>query len=697
MTGFYFVFSFVLATSSWLDPATLFAFSKGIIGLGFVIFVHELGHFLVAKACGVKCEKFYVGFDVPIKIGPLALPSALFRKTWGETEYGVGIIPLGGYVKMLGQDDNPANAAKEAERIRVEQAAGRPGLDPRSYPAKSVPQRMAIISAGVIMNLIFAVIFAAVAYKMGLTYTPCIVGGTVPGDPAWQANLRTGDKIIQLGRDAEQSETLRYTDLRMTIAKTGTKNSCDFLVQRSSDVEEWITIQPSISLMKQAKLPTIGLFGPASTRIAELKRFNELAKRSTVAAGLEPGDRIVSATAGAEQRGFSLGNEIALFIRRHRDDVVTLQVERTAADGSVSSRQVELPPRPVRDFGFCVVADEISALQRSSPAEKAGLQAGDRLMAVDGRELDSLLLDGYLTQRMGQTVQLKLLRQGTTEPIEIEVVPAEPRSFTLGRADGPVAVDTLGIALQVSNKLARVDADGPAAQAGVMAGDLLQSVRFVVADPNQVPAGLLEIKNWDKPYDLAQSDGTNWGATFEQVQNLPDGVGVELTLYRGNELKTVTLQPAQSATFHGDRDLLFEELTETRTAATLAEAVSLGLRETKESIQQVFVILSRIKDLYRSLGGPGTIAYAATKEASAGIPRLLVFLTLLSANLAVLNFLPIPVLDGGHMMFLAYEGLVGKPVNERIAFGLTMMGLTFILGLMVFVIGMDVIRFGFSG
>jgi regulator of sigma E protease len=129
----------------------------------------------------------------------------------------------------------------------------------------------------------------------------------------------------------------------------------------------------------------------------------------------------------------------------------------------------------------------------------------------------------------------------------------------------------------------------------------------------------------------------------------------------------------------------------------LSEAVSLGVRETKESIQQVFVILSRIKDLYRSLGGPGTIAYAATKEASAGLPRLLVFLTLLSANLAVLNFLPIPVLDGGHMVFLAYEGLVGKPVNERIAFGLTMMGLTFILGLMVFVIGMDVYRFGFSG
>ena len=85
--------------------------------------MHELGHFLVAKACGVKCEKFYIGFDVPIRLGPIQLPRALFRRQVGETEYGIGIVPLGGYVKMLGQDDNPANAAKEAERIRVAREA----------------------------------------------------------------------------------------------------------------------------------------------------------------------------------------------------------------------------------------------------------------------------------------------------------------------------------------------------------------------------------------------------------------------------------------------------------------------------------------------------------------------------------------------------------------------------------------------
>src|ERR1700739_3763828 len=122
------------------------------IGLGMVIFVHELGHFAVAKACGVKCEKFYLGFDI--------YGLKLFSFRWGETEYGIGILPLGGYVKMLGQDDNPARAAEERERTLVASPSGEadapgataapekpPTLDPRSYTAKSVPQRMAIISA----------------------------------------------------------------------------------------------------------------------------------------------------------------------------------------------------------------------------------------------------------------------------------------------------------------------------------------------------------------------------------------------------------------------------------------------------------------------------------------------------------------------------------------------------------------------
>jgi regulator of sigma E protease len=92
------------------------------------------------------------------------------------------------------------------------------------------------------------------------------------------------------------------------------------------------------------------------------------------------------------------------------------------------------------------------------------------------------------------------------------------------------------------------------------------------------------------------------------------------------------------------------------------------------------------------LGGPGTIAVAAGGAASQGLSTLLIFLTMLSANLAVINFLPIPLLDGGHMVFLAYEGIRGRPASEKLVLALHMAGFVFIIGLMVFVIGLDIQR-----
>src|SRR4029079_17694728 len=84
---------------------------KVSLGLGAVIFVHELGHFLVAKLCGVKCEKFMIGFDIGgYKLG----------RRWGDTVYGIGILPLGGYVKMLGQDDDPAHIKEQMEKSQLD-------------------------------------------------------------------------------------------------------------------------------------------------------------------------------------------------------------------------------------------------------------------------------------------------------------------------------------------------------------------------------------------------------------------------------------------------------------------------------------------------------------------------------------------------------------------------------------------------
>src|SRR5271154_1929134 len=133
--------------------------SKVALGLGFVVFIHELGHFLLAKWNGVKVEKFSIGFGRTL-IG--------FRR--GETEYVLAAIPLGGVVKMLGE--GPEDQASKS-------------TDPRAYPNKSVWARMAIISAGVIMNVFLGLACFVYAYGTGMVEHPAKIGIVIAGGPAY--------------------------------------------------------------------------------------------------------------------------------------------------------------------------------------------------------------------------------------------------------------------------------------------------------------------------------------------------------------------------------------------------------------------------------------------------------------------------------------------------------------------------------
>src|SRR5215813_5803611 len=206
---------------------------KVALGLGAVIFVHELGHFLVALACGVKVEKFMIGFDI-----------GGYKISWrrGETEYGIGILPLGGYVKMLGQDDDPAHIKEQMQKSQVDvhSANAKPikgpdgetyYVDRRSYLAKSVPQRMAIISAGVIMNVIFAFIFAAIAYGMGVPYIPAVVSEVSPGSPAFEANIQPGDEIVQIG--SQKNPT--FIQLKSGVTLGDLEKGIEIQVKKVSD------------------------------------------------------------------------------------------------------------------------------------------------------------------------------------------------------------------------------------------------------------------------------------------------------------------------------------------------------------------------------------------------------------------------------------------------------------------------------
>jgi regulator of sigma E protease len=141
------------------------------------------------------------------------------------------------------------------------------------------------------------------------------------------------------------------------------------------------------------------------------------------------------------------------------------------------------------------------------------------------------------------------------------------------------------------------------------------------------------------------------------------------------------------------RGLRFEPLITETVISNPVKAVNMGIAQTRDFMSEIYLTLYRLvrgELPSRGLSGPIGIAKNAVSVASLGFSPLIFFLGYLSINLAVLNFLPIPLLDGGHMMFLLYEGLRGKPASERVLIAATYMGLAFVLSLMVFVLYLDI-------
>src|SRR3989344_1879981 len=143
-----------------------------IILLGALIFFHEFGHFIISKWCGVKVEVFSLGF------GPKIL-----KKKIGETEYCLSIIPLGGYVKLYGEDPTESVTGRDAKR---------------SFSNQHVSKRIAIAAAGPGFNILFAILVYFIIEVGGLekVISPYLAY-VKPGSPSWEAGLRSGDKIVE--------------------------------------------------------------------------------------------------------------------------------------------------------------------------------------------------------------------------------------------------------------------------------------------------------------------------------------------------------------------------------------------------------------------------------------------------------------------------------------------------------------------
>ncbi|MCS1420273.1 sigma E protease regulator RseP [Citrobacter portucalensis] len=412
-----------------------------IIALGVLITVHEFGHFWVARRCGVRVERFSIGFG-----------KALWRRTdKSGTEYVIAMIPLGGYVKMLDE--------------RAEPVA--PELRHYAFNNKTVGQRAAIIAAGPIANFLFAIFAYWLVFIIGVPGVRPVVGEITPNSIAAQAQIQPGTEL----KAVDGIETPDWDAVRLQ------------LVSKIGDEHTTLSVAQFGSNQRQDKT-------------LDLRHWT-----------FEPDKEDPVSSLGMRPRG----------------------------------PQIE----PV-----------LSEVQVNSAASKAGLQAGDRIVKVNGQSL---------TQWM---TFVTLVRDNPDTPLALDI-----------ERQG----SSLSLTLTPDSKQVNGKAEG-----------------FAGVVPKVIP--------------------------------LPD------------EYKTVRQYGPFSAILEAsDKTWQLMKLTVSMLGKLITGDVKLN-----------------------NLSGPISIAQGAGMSAEFGIIYYLMFLALISVNLGIINLFPLPVLDGGHLLFLAIEKLKGGPVSERV-------------------------------
>ncbi|MBX3422094.1 MAG: site-2 protease family protein [Pirellulaceae bacterium] len=688
---------------AWLGKLSQWA--KVALGLGFVIFIHELGHFLAAKTFGVRCDKFYVGFDVPIKIGPIRLPRTLGKFQWGETEYGIGIIPLGGYVKMLGQDDDPRNAQTEADRARAGSGEDAP-LDPRSYPAKPVWQRMIIISAGVVMNLISAVFLAAAAYFYGVPYPPSIVGSVNAGGPAWLAGLEPGDQVLRVGAEGEDDYNLRFADLTTGVVIHGFRAKGQPLPLHVDRQGKSLTLNPipSPRYDPKGRAHLLGFTSEQSTELAP-GAIDPLSPLKSQNLDLQAKDRVVAVDGQPLPVDSRLGTIRAAEFRRHLQARWNQPVKLTLlrpADATTSSAEqtieVELPALAKNSLGIGFAIGPVTTIQADSLGKQAGFEVGDLIVSIDGTPVvDALAVPELFASKAGNQVTLTVQRGSAEQAQQLDLTVQAPAKATFDNVSlngsGELSLGGIGVAFDVKSTVSAVTG-GAATDGQVQVGDKLTAFRWQASDEQSVEAK--KAFNLDLLVEDREINAyNNVASLMELIQRLPVNSKFVCQFDRSGSTVEATLisHPSTELYRTDERDLMFVALKQVHRTDQISTALSLGLWETKRRLTEVLGFLRLLVTGQIGVGGlagPVRLVDFAAQEASHGTSRLLIFLTLLSANLAILNFLPIPALDGGHMMFLTCEAIRGKPVNEELQVRLTMAGVLSLLALMAFVILKDI-------
>jgi regulator of sigma E protease len=536
-----------------------------IVLVGVLVFVHELGHFFWAKFFNVKVLKFSLGF------GP-----RLFGFRRGETEYVMAAIPLGGYVRMLGE--SPLDEIDPADENRALQN-------------QNILKRFIIVVAGPAMNIAFPVLLYFLVFLGDAALTPATVGIVFPDRPA-DKKLRPGDRIVAVDGD-------------------------------------------------------------------EITTFYEL-------------QRIVESNAGTTLR---------LTLQREGKRVQ----ESVAPRASLRERPLDLTERVGR-IGIMphhpIAA--VGVISRSSPAGAAGLKTFDVIVSANGLPVERFIDFAKIVNRnQGALVPLTFLRPHTIRDAlgglaEFDIY--DPRVTTLTPDPGPGSgVGRAGLE-SADLYVSQVTANSPEHRMGLLPGD-----RLVALDGRP-------IRLW---------------ATFMEDLKSGRGAAHTLTFRRGNRelTRSYTLQHQTGITEHGqqiDRYLVgIRNWVPTRLDPPVDNpnrvlyAARESLRVTAEMIELTVFSMVRLLQgrlSVKSIGGPLTIFAVAGTAAEEGALNYIALMAFISINLGLINLLPIPVLDGGHLMFFAVEAVSRRPLSLRVREYAYIAGLAVLLVIMVLAFKNDIER-----
>lgn len=604
-----------------------------IIGVGILIFVHELGHFITAKWAKVKVEAFSLGF------GP-----TLYSIKKGDTVYRIGLIPLGGYVKMAGEN------ITDPDKPRADY----------EFPAKPPMVRARIFAAGAIMNFLFAFPACILVYIIGVNFAVPIVGDLLPNSSEWESNLQKGDKIVAIVYPDKEVPVTSIETYRRAIIRAPAGTVLNLRVSGRTDL---IPVEARGSTKS-------GIVIPKQTLISDIKPGSSADK-----AGLKVNDEIIEINGEAVSSAREIerqiypnpGNPVSLKVKRPKQ---SLTGEANTGNLSYETAELTVVPDALKKDYYELDMDGIQPpiigyVKTGAPGYIAGFHKGDRISAVNNKPLKSVNdITRIIKSSPEQDLAMSVNRKNSQGKDENIILNCKPGKDLAGKG-------YLMVVWAHSNEIGDVKPDSLPALAGLEDGDKIISATISGKGAIAVTA-------------LYQLTG---------LSNKTKGAPIELVVLRGAETITRTIT-AKRMELQGTIGIELKAKT-VKEQYPIPQAIVVGFNETIDLVKLTGQLIWKMftgDESASGMAGPIGIFQASYYMVKEGISKFIWMLALFSINLAILNLLPVPILDGGGIMFMIIEKIKGKPVSMTVQVVSQYIGLFLLLALVVFATYNDILR-----